>query len=61
MTQEFQISLEIYQQDKILEAINDFSEVAPIELQEEVLSISWDTDNDILEVFQEFMNYVLSL
>ncbi len=61
MTQNFEISLEIYDTEKLLQAIEDFSEVAEISLNHNMLSISWESVEEIQEVFYEFMNYVLSL
>ena len=40
MTQNFEISLEIYDTEKLLQAIEDFSEVAEISLNHNMLFIS---------------------
>ena len=61
MIQNFEISLEIYDTEKLLQAIEDFSEVSEISLNHNMLSISWESVEEIQEVFYEFMNYVLSL
>lgn len=61
MKKEFPISLEIYESKKILQAIEDFSEVAVISLEWELLILSWENEEVINEAFCEFMNYVLSL
>lgn len=61
MIQEFEISFEIYDQEKILQAIGDFSDVTKIQLTGSMLSFSWESTQEIQEMFYEFMNYVLSL
>lgn len=61
MMHSFEISLEIYEIEKILQAIEDFSEVTNMTLQKNILQISWESDYEIQEIFREFMNYVLSL
>ena len=61
MTQNFEVSLEIYNTEKLLQAMEDFSEVAEIWLQNNILHVSWVSQDEIQEVFYEFMNYVLSL
>ncbi len=61
MTLEFKVSSQIYQLAKIQQAIADFSDVSDITYNSELLSISWGSEEEIQEVFGEFMNYVLSL
>lgn len=61
MTLTFKISFEIYNQDSVIQAIGDFSEVPGIFLESETLKISWESEEEIQEIFWEFMNYVISL
>jgi len=61
MTLTFKISFEIYNQDSVIQAIDDFSEVSKISLDSETLKISWESEEEIREIFWEFMNYVISL
>lgn len=56
------ISLEIYPQEKIVQAIEDFSELSKIDLVDWVLiftPLDWELSEQ--ELLWEFMNYVLSL
>ena len=61
LEKEFQISSDIYDITTIQEGIVDFSDVAEIVFQNEKLSITWENEDEIQEVFYEFMNYILSL
>jgi len=61
MKKEFKIDFEIYSEDVLKEAIADFEEVANIELGNSLLKIEWDSDEEIEEVFNELMNYIISL
>lgn len=61
MKKEFQISWEIYSEDAIAQAIEDFSDITSISYTGENLDITWESEDEIQEVFHEFMNYVLSL
>jgi len=61
MEKKYTISTKIYQEDSIAQAIEDFAEVSPISFSQETLSIQWDSEDEIQEIFREFMNYVLSL
>ncbi len=61
MEKQFKVQSDIYDISLIQEAISDFSDVADISYNNDVLNISWETKEDIDEVFNEFMNYVLSL
>ncbi len=58
---DFPLSLEIYDEEKILQALEDFSEVCSVEFYAWKLSFSWENESEIQENFREFMNYVLSL
>lgn len=59
MHKKFKISLKVYKKEKLLQAIKDVSWDIDIELQEDELVIFWESEDEIEEVFQEFMNYVL--
>jgi len=61
MEKEFNISSQIYSLEKVQQAILDFTDICEIVYKNNVLIISGDSSDDIQEVFQEFMNYVLSL
>jgi len=61
MTTDYQISSEIYIFEKLQQAILDFADVAEIIYKQDTLTISGDSQDEIQEVFHEFMNYVLSL
>lgn len=57
----FKIENEIYDKNILNQAISDFSEVAEIFLQENELKILWETEEEIDEIFNEFMNYCIWL
>lgn len=61
MKKEFNISLLIYDEKKILQAIEDFSEVSKIILDNSGLCVFGEDEFEIQENFKEFMNYVLSI
>lgn len=61
MNQDFQIDTQIYSLEKIQEAVEDFKESIDIEFQSNILTLHGDSEEEIQEVFHEFMNYVLSL
>ena len=57
----FNIDSEIYSDDKIQNAISDFGEVADIQFSNSTITITWINDFEIEEIFNELMNYVISL
>jgi len=61
MKKEFDINLEIYPEEKIKEAIYDFKEVWKIALENNKIIISWESEVEIEEIFNELMNYIISL
>lgn len=61
MKKEFTLDLSIYSEELLKQAIWDFSEVWEIRLNKNILEISWETEGGIDEIFNELMNYVLSL
>jgi len=69
MKKEFEINTELYSEDIVKQAISDFEEVFkphpnPLlkgEGTEKVLEINWDFEEEINEIFNEFMNYCISL
>lgn len=61
MQKEYNISLDIYELSKIQEWISAFVDIADIVLTQNILTIQSLESNDVDEVFNEFMNYILSL
>lgn len=57
--QSFKIENNIYNEDIILQAMKDFSEITEISYKNWELTIK--SDEDINEIFNEFMNYYLAL
>ena len=56
----YKINSEIYSEEKIIETISDFSEVTEIKYINWELRIIWENDNEVNEIFNEFMNYLIS-
>lgn len=55
------ISLEIYDVNKITQAIDQFEDVVSIRLIDWNIIIEWlETNEEYNEMFSEFMNYVLA-
>lgn len=61
MTKEFTVSSDIYSDSVIQQAVDDFADVTKILFRNNAIQISWDTEEYIDEVFNELMNYTLSL
>lgn len=61
MEKEFSVSWNIYSLDVIQQAIADFADVTEIIYKNDLLTIFGESEDEIQEVFHEFMNYVLSL
>jgi hypothetical protein len=61
MKKEFKISLDFYPEEKIKQAIEDFKEVWEITLEQSKLIINWDNQDEIEEIFNELMNYIIAL
>jgi len=61
MKKEFEIDTEIYSKDIIPHAIWDFEDVWEIKFENNRIIISWDNEEEIKEIFNEFMNYCVSL
>lgn len=58
----FKVNLNIYDVDKIKSWINDFIENEfEIELEEDIILISWENEEEISDIFNELMNYILAL
>jgi len=57
----FTVSSEIYKQEYIDTSIEDFWEVAKINYENWNLKISGEDEDDIQEVFLEFMNYLVGV
>ena len=60
MEKQYEIDSEIYSQNNVMETISDFSEVSDISYNNWKLNIVWDNESEIEEVFNEFMNYLIS-
>jgi len=58
MKKEFDINTGIYSENIIAQAISDFEEVSEIKLENNKLIIN---SEDSEEIFNEFMNYCISL
>ena len=61
MKKNFKLDSEIYSEEKIQIAISDFEEVANISFINSTISIEGNTDQEIEEIFNELMNYIISL
>lgn len=57
----FKIEDSIYYTDMVLQAIEDFKEVSNISLDNWQISIEGETLEDVEEIFNELMNYVIWL
>ena len=59
----YSVSNEVYDIEKLDQASQDFIEVTTISYcaDSQELSIQADTNEEAFEIFNEFMNYVLSL
>ncbi len=57
----FEIDFLIYSEEDVKQAVWDFSDVWEITLNKSILEISWENNVEIEEIFNELMNYVLSL
>lgn len=63
MSYQYNVSNEIYDIEKLDQACQDFVEISKISYCEEAQELSIDAENQEQsnEIFNEFMNYVLSL
>ena len=61
MKKEFKIDKEIYSKKYIKQAIIDYKDIAEINFNDWLLIINWDKNDEIIEIFNEFMNYVIWL
>lgn len=61
MKKNIKIDLNIYPIDKLKQAIHDFEGAAVIILNNDELTIEWETNEEIDEIFSEFWNYVIWL
>ena len=57
----FDISYEIYSKEVLQKVIDDFSDIAHLELNNSWLSVTSKSDSTEEDIFREFMNYVLAL
>ena len=61
MKKEFKINVKIYPEVNIRQSIEDFKDAWEIFYDKWILTISWEDEDDIKEVFNEFMNYIIWL
>jgi hypothetical protein len=61
MNKKYEISFDIYPQASVKNAIEDFSDVAIIQITPAGISIEAESGTESDEVFREFMNYLLSI
>ena len=61
MEKVFNLSSKLYREDFIERAIKDFNDVATIKFNNFSITIIWDNDDEIEEVFNESLNYIISL
>ena len=61
MKKEFEINTELYSEDIVNQAISDFSEVWEIKYNSWKIEISWENEDEINEIFNELMNYIIWL
>jgi hypothetical protein len=61
MKKAFDIDLDIYPEVALQQAISDFSEVWGITLSWKKIEVVAQDDNEIEEIFNEFMNYTIGL
>lgn len=59
MKKNYDIDMQIYSLEAIMQAVSDFQEVVWIEFFDNFVTIEGDSDEEIEEVFNEFMNYVI--
>lgn len=56
----FEINKSIYGEKNIQKMIEDFSDFA-LDYKNGILSISWESNEEIEEIFRESMNYLIAL
>lgn len=61
MQKDFEIDFGIYSKKLLIQAIEDFHEIAKIELKWNLISIDMDDKINIDECFNELMNYCIWL
>lgn len=59
MKKNFTIDLQIYSPEALLQSVEDFQDVVAIEFMNNEIVIDADNEEEIQEIFHEFMNYVL--
>lgn len=57
MKKDFDIDFEIYSKDFLNRAIADFKEFAKISIVNTKITINWNNNEEIDEIFLEFINY----
>ncbi len=61
MEKKYKINTEIYPKDIIKQAIIEFKDISEINFNKTLLTINWENEIEIEEVFNEFMNYIIWL
>lgn len=61
MIQNYKIDTSIYNENIIIQAIEDFKEITRITFVNNQFEIIWESVEEIEEVFNELMNYIVSL
>ena len=61
MIKEYKVDKKIYSTKIVKQVIKDFSEVANMSYENDILKIQWDNEYEIEEIFNEFMNYCIWL
>jgi hypothetical protein len=59
MKKNYTIDMQFYPIEALTQAVSDFQEVVEMELFDNILAIAGENDEEIDEIFNEFMNYVL--
>jgi hypothetical protein len=61
MNYTFPLDTSIYSRENIIQAISDFSDIAPLKFEDEILTIDCDTQEESIEIWKEYMNYIIGL
>jgi len=61
MNKEYKIDPIIYSDDIVKDSISAYADISEIKYNNNLLEINWETDSDIEEIFNEFMNYCIQL
>jgi len=61
MKKEFEINSEIYPEDIVNQAISDFEDVSKIVYEYGKIKLKWESEEEIDEIFNELINYIIWL